>query len=69
MGSDGDMLGIVNSANVACGYHAGDPAVMLKTVAPHATTASVSARIPGSPICRALGGGAWTFQPTNSKRC
>ena len=33
MGSDGAMLGIVNSANVACGYHAGDPAVMLKTVA------------------------------------
>ena len=32
MGSDGNMLGIVNSANVACGYHAGDPAVMLKTV-------------------------------------
>lgn len=32
MGSDGAMLGIVNSANVACGYHAGDPSVMLKTV-------------------------------------
>ncbi|MDR0577012.1 MAG: 5-oxoprolinase subunit PxpA [Candidatus Accumulibacter sp.] len=33
IGSDAAMLGIVNSANVACGYHAGDPAVMLKTVA------------------------------------
>ena len=33
MGSDEAMLGIVNSANVACGYHAGDPCVMLKTVA------------------------------------
>ena len=33
MGSDDAMLGIVNSANVACGYHAGDPSVMLKTVA------------------------------------
>jgi UPF0271 protein len=33
MGSDAMMLRIVNSANVACGYHAGDPAVMLKTVA------------------------------------
>jgi UPF0271 protein len=31
MGSDAAMLRIVNSANVACGYHAGDPAVMLKT--------------------------------------
>jgi UPF0271 protein len=33
MGSDAAMLRIVDSANVACGYHAGDPAVMLKTVA------------------------------------
>lgn len=33
MGSDVAMLRIVNSANVACGYHAGDPPVMLKTVA------------------------------------
>lgn len=32
MGSDDAMLGIVTSANVACGYHAGDPLVMLKTV-------------------------------------
>ena len=26
------MLGIVNSANVACGYHAGDEPTMKKTV-------------------------------------
>ena len=32
MGSDEAMLGIVNSANVACGFHAGDPLVMLNTV-------------------------------------
>ena len=32
MGSDKAMLSIVNSANVACGYHGGDPLVMLKTV-------------------------------------
>lgn len=33
MGSDDDMLPIVNSANVACAFHAGDPLVMFKTVA------------------------------------
>ena len=33
MGSDDAMLRIVSSANVACGYHAGDPSVMLKTAA------------------------------------
>ena len=33
MGSDDAMLRIVNSANVACGYHAGDPQVMFTTTA------------------------------------
>jgi UPF0271 protein len=33
MGSDAQMLEIVNSANIACGFHAGDPTVMKKTVA------------------------------------
>lgn len=32
MGSDAEMLQIVNSANVACGFHAGDPMVMKTTV-------------------------------------
>ena len=33
MAGDDAMLGIVNSANVACGYHAGDPLVMTSTAA------------------------------------
>lgn len=32
MGDDETMLGIVSSANVACGFHAGDPAGIWKTV-------------------------------------
>lgn len=32
MGDDAAMLGIVSSANVACGFHAGDPMTMLATV-------------------------------------
>ena len=32
MGDDAAMLDIVTSANVACGFHAGDPETMLKTV-------------------------------------
>lgn len=31
MGDDAAMLGIVTSANVACGFHAGDPEIMRKT--------------------------------------
>src|SRR5260370_32605483 len=32
MGSDAEMLKIVSSANVACGFHGGDPLVMFDTV-------------------------------------
>ncbi|MBP2637323.1 MAG: protein ybgL [Firmicutes bacterium] len=33
LGMDEDILPFVTSANIACGFHAGDPAVMRKTVA------------------------------------
>ncbi len=33
MGADAAMLAIVASANIACGFHAGDPDVMRRTVA------------------------------------
>lgn len=32
MGDDAAMLGIVSSANIACGFHAGDPAGLLATL-------------------------------------
>ncbi|MDZ7589515.1 MAG: 5-oxoprolinase subunit PxpA [Rubrivivax sp.] len=32
MGEDAALLGVVNSANIACGFHAGDPLVMRQTV-------------------------------------
>lgn len=33
MGDDMALLEVVSSANIACGYHAGDPRIMAKTVA------------------------------------
>lgn len=33
MGNDAEMLKVITSANVACGFHAGDPLVMHKTLA------------------------------------
>lgn len=33
LGMDDKILEIVTSANIACGFHAGDPSVMQKTVA------------------------------------
>lgn len=32
MGADSDLLQVINSANIACGFHAGDPVVMRETV-------------------------------------
>lgn len=32
MGDDARLLGIVSSANIACGFHAGDPVIMDRTV-------------------------------------
>jgi UPF0271 protein len=32
MGDDDALLGVVSSANVACGFHAGDPLIMERTV-------------------------------------
>lgn len=33
MGNDAEVLPLVTSANIACGFHAGDPGTMRKTVA------------------------------------
>lgn len=33
MGDDAALLGLVSSANIACGFHAGDPDIMQRTVA------------------------------------
>ena len=32
MGSDADLLQIISSANIACGFHAGDPDTMAHTM-------------------------------------
>ena len=32
MGMDEELLQIVNSANIACGFHGGDPLVMRRTI-------------------------------------
>jgi len=55
MGDDKRLLSVVNSANVACGFHAGDPMVMattIKTAVKHNT--SVGAH-PGFPDLQGFG--------------
>ena len=45
MGADAEVMPFISSANIACGFHAGDPATIRRTVRLGSTTASRSARI------------------------
>ena len=53
MGRDEELLHIVTSANVACGFHGGD----VTTQRSRRSDASRLAHIPASMICGASGGG------------
>ena len=55
MGDDENLLSVVNSANVACGFHAGDPLVMQTTIrAATAKQTSLGAH-PGFPDLQGFG--------------
>ncbi|QHI99477.1 5-oxoprolinase subunit PxpA [Xylophilus rhododendri] len=55
MGNDLEILGHVTSANIACGFHAGDPDVMFKTVqAAIASNVAIGAH-PGLPDLQGFG--------------
>lgn len=55
MGDDARLLSIVNSANVACGFHAGDPLVMANTIkTARENNTSVGAH-PGFPDIQGFG--------------
>jgi UPF0271 protein len=55
MGDDQKLLKIVDSANVACGFHASDPLVMTQTVK-HARSCGVSIGAhPGFPDLQGFG--------------
>lgn len=49
LGMDDKILEIVTSANIACGFHAGDPSVMKKTVALAVKNGAVLGAHPGYP--------------------
>lgn len=60
IGSDDRVLALVSSANVACGFHAGDPSVMGATVAAcRAQGVAGGAPTPGSRIWWGSVGGSW----------
>lgn len=55
LGMDQDILAYVTSANVACGFHAGDPLVMDKTVALAAKKGVAIGAHPGFPDLQGFG--------------
>ena len=64
MGLDAEVIRHVTSANIACGFHAGDPATMRQDRrARRGDTASASARTRGSPISRVSAGATWLPRP------
>lgn len=63
MGDDKRLLGVVDSANVACGFHAGDPLVMERTIR-EALSAGVSVGAhPGFPDLQGFGRRAMSLPP------
>ena len=55
MGNDEAILPFVTSANIACGYHGGDPATMRKTVAAAIKNKVALGAHPGLPDLQGFG--------------
>ena len=55
MGADGALLDIITSANIACGFHAGDPDVMAAAMAQAARNGVGIGAHPGLPDLQGFG--------------
>ncbi len=67
LGEDEKIMGLISSANIACGFHAGDPHVMRKTVAlAKAKGVSVGAH-PGLPDLIGFGRRRMDISPSDLK--
>ena len=55
MGNDSAMMGQITTANVACGFHAGDPLTMLDTIAKAKTDNVLVGSHPGLPDLMGFG--------------
>lgn len=55
LGNDEQLLRVVTSANIACGFHAGDPHVMKRTVALAAASGTSIGAHPGYPDLNGFG--------------
>ena len=62
--SDADLLALVTSANIACGFHAGDPVVMRETVSRAAARRVVIGAHPSYPDLLGFGRRDMAAEPT-----
>ncbi|TXM74097.1 LamB/YcsF family protein [Methylobacterium sp. WL12] len=67
-GDDAAMLGIVTSANVACGMHAGDPEIMAETFARAKANGVAVGAHPGFPDLWGFGRRRMPFNPPEIER-
>jgi UPF0271 protein len=67
LGEDEEILKLISSANVACGFHAGDPHVMRKTVALAKTRGVRVGAHPGLPDLIGFGRRAMQVSPSELK--
>lgn len=63
LGDDAALLNIVTSANIACGFHAGDPQVMASTVNQAASKGVAIGAHPGYPDLQGFGRRAMALTP------
>ena len=67
MGMDEEVLQYVTSANIACGWHAGDPMVMKRTVELCQQKGVAIGAHPGYPDLMGFGRRNMTVQPEEAK--
>ena len=63
MGQDLELFSHVTSANIACGFHAGDPDVMLRTVRAAIAAGVAIGAHPGLPDLQGFGRRAMSMTP------
>lgn len=69
IGMDQDVIPLISSANIACGFHASDPVIMDKTVRmAQESGVSVGAH-PGYPDLMGFGRRPMTLAPAEAKAC
>jgi UPF0271 protein len=65
IGADADLLAVISSINVACGYHGGDPVVIRQTIRAAAAAGVAVGAHPGFPDLQGFGRRAMQIAPAD----